>query len=404
MIGQLTGDEGKVGYLVSQYPAISHTFIRREVAALRAAGISINTYSVRRGDAEDPNGTYVILEQSAASFLVAHLHSLFTRPVRYLSTIKLAASHRVPGVRAFFWSLLHFAEAIVLARQLRNDSIVRLHNHFANSAATVGLLASHFERMPWSVTLHGISEFDYPAGVLLAAKLEKARFAACASHFVMAQAMRSTRPAIWPRLSMVRCAVDPVDLPAKMTSAAVVDALRLICVGRLSPEKGHAGLIAVVAELLSQGRSFHLTLVGDGPELESLRALVQQHSIAEYVTFAGRLDEQATLAKIAEADALVLASFMEGLPVVLIEALALCVPVVASRVAGIPELVKHGETGLLFTPGDWNDLRSALESLIDNAELRERMALRGRERVLEEFVYPAAAAPLIPLLRDGGRD
>ena len=390
----------RVGYLVSQYPATSHTFIRREVAALRAEGIPIRTYSVRSGDvADDADETFVILRQSALAFGAAHLASMFGHPVRYLSTLTLALRHRVPGIRALIWALLHFAEAIVLARQLRRDSIARLHNHFANSAATVGLLAAHFERIPWSVTLHGVSEFDYPAGVLLAAKLERAQFAACASYFVMAQAMRLTRPAIWPRLSLVRCAINPAELPTVGAPARSEGPFNLLCVGRLSPEKGHAGLITVVAELRDQGRPVHLTLVGDGPEQASLGALVRSLAIEPHVTFLGRLGEQATLSCVARADALVLASFMEGLPVVLIEAMALGVPVIASRVAGIPELVEDRATGLLFTPGHWDDLRRVAEQLIDDASLRGRMAASGRNRVFGEFVYPAAAAPMIPLLR-----
>lgn len=404
MSGSAGGAGATIGYLVSQYPATSHTFIRREVAALRASGLTIRTYSVRPGDVDDGGETHVVLRQSAATFLSAHLGALFGHPVRYLSTLRLALRHRVPGAKAFVWALLHFVEAIVLARQLRRDSVARLHNHFANSAATVGLLAAHFARLPWSVTLHGISEFDYPAGVLLADKLERAEFAACASYFVMAQAMRQTRPAIWPKLSLVRCAVDPADLPRKHIAAPGADPLKLVCVGRLSPEKGHAGLIAVVAKLVGQGHALHLTLVGDGPERESLDAVVQRLAMGAHFTFLGRLSEQATLAQVAAADALVLASFMEGLPVVLVEALALGVPVVASRVAGIPELVEDGKTGLLFTPGDWQGLQAALERLAGDAALRTALAENGRARVFGEFIYPAAAAPLIPLLKGGAHD
>ena len=398
---EIIGTGARVGYLVSRYPATSHTFVRREIAALRASGMKIQTYSVRSGDVEDTEDTYVILAQSKATFVVQHLRSALRCPARYLSTFRLAMSHRVPGVRAFIWAFLHFAEAIVLAAQLRRDTTARLHNHFANSAATVGLLAAHFERLPWSVTLHGISEFDYPAGVLLAAKLEKADFAACASYFVMAQAMRAVRPAIWPRLMVVRCGVDPADLPSSAVTAGEATPLKLICVGRLSPEKGHAGLVAVVAQLIEQGHPLHLTLVGDGPESDSLRALVQRHSLSKHVTFLGRLGEGETLAHIASSDALVLASFMEGLPVVLVEAMALGVPVIASRVAGIPELVEDGKTGLLFTPGRWDDLRAAMERLLGDAALRHKMAINGRARVLEEFTFPAAADPLIPMLRGG---
>lgn len=395
-----------IGYLVSRYPSASHTFIRREIAALRDAGLTIRTYSVRRSDAS-PNDaaaeaenarTYGILAQPATALVFAHGKAFVTGPLRYLSTLRLALRHRVPGLRALVWSVFHFAEAIVLAMQLRRDGVTRLHNHFANSGATVGLLATHYLRMPWSLTLHGISEFDYPAGLLLAAKLEQAEFAACVSYFGMAQAMRITRPEIWPRLKLVRCGIDRSDLPEVEPAGQPKERIELICVGRLSPEKGHAGLLGAVAGLLRRGVPLRLTLVGDGPETEPLQQLVGDLAIAEHVTFAGRLDEAGTLRRIAASDLLVLASFMEGLPIVLMEAMALNVPVVASRVAGIPELVEDGETGLLFEPANWRQLEEALERACKDPELRNNLAKKARARVFQDFLYPDAAKPLIELL------
>lgn len=394
-----------IGYLISQYPSASHTFIRREVAALRAAGLTIRTYSVRPGNASPEDvaaeaekaTTFAILGQPAATFVGAHVHALATAPLRYFATLALALRHRVPGVRGLVWSFFYFVEAILLARQLRRDRVTRLHNHFANAGATVGLLAAHHLRLPWSITLHGISEFDYPAGLLLAAKLERVKFAACVSYFGMAQAMRLTRAAIWPRFKLVRCAIDPSDLPAALTAQETGGRVELVCVGRLSPEKGHAGLLAVAARLLKQGVPLRLTLVGDGPDGDALKSLAAELAIADDVRFVGRLDEAGTLEAIAGSDILVLASFMEGLPIVLMEAMALGVPVVASRVAGIPELVTDGESGLLFEPANWGQLGEALERLCNDPALRAWLADNARSRVLAEFVYPDAARPLIEL-------
>lgn len=397
-----------IGYLTSQYPATSHTFIRREIAALRAAGLAVRAYSVRPGDAppvgEDASAgaIFTVLSQPPSAFVRAHLTTLARDPVGYVRTFRLALKHRVPGARALVWALFHFIEAMLLAAQLRRDGIRRLHNHFANPAATVGLLATHYLQLPWSITLHGISEFDYPAGVLLAAKLERVEFAACVSYFGMAQAMRLTKPAIWPRLALVRCAIDPADLPAARPRSGDRDTFELICVGRLSPEKGHAGLLGAMAALVRRGVPVRLTLVGDGPESEALRALARELGIDQQVTFAGRLDEANTLTAIAGADALVLASFMEGLPIVLMEAMALGVPVIASRVAGIPELVMEEETGLLFDPANWLQLEQAIERLGADAALRDRLAGSARARVLEAFTYPGAAAPLRELLQRTG--
>lgn len=396
-----------VGYLVSEYPAPSHTFIRREIEALRGAGVQIVTYSVRpaahvvsnpreRRAAEE---TFVVLRAGAMRIAGANLAALVRHPGRYLATLALALRHRVPGLRSLVWALFHLAEAIMLARRMRADGVARLHNHFGNAGATVGLLAAHFNGIPWSLTLHGISEFDYPAGNLLPEKLAHADFAACVSYFGMAQAMRLTRPALWRKLRVVRCGLDPADLPPAVRGQHGDGGIpRVICVGRLSPEKGHIGLFEAMQRLAARGTPLHLTLVGDGPMRAQLEQAAAQMNLADRTEFLGARDEPATLAAIAQADMLVLPSFMEGLPIVLMEAMALHVPVIASRVAGIPELVIDGETGLLFDPANWDGLADALARLVANPQLRRDLAEAGFAQVSAAFFQPAAAAPMIPLL------
>ena len=389
----------KVGYLVSEYPSPSHTFIRREIAAVLGAGLAVQPYSVRPGrvagapDPADPE-VFTILGQGAFAFFAALVWGL-ARPGRFVGSLALALKHRVPGAKALLWALFHWLEALLLARRLRADGVTRLHNHFANSGANVGLIAAHYLRLPWSLTLHGISEFDYPAGLLLADKLARADFAACVSRFGMAQAMRITDPAIWPKLHLVRCGVDPRDLPPTGDTGER-KGLDLICVGRLSPEKGHAGLLQAMAQIVARGLPVRLTLVGDGPSGAMLRAKAAELGLEGHVRFAGAMDERATLAAVAAADALVLASFMEGLPIVLMEAMALGKPVVATRVAGIPELVRDGEAGLLFDPAAWDQLAAHIERLLDPDD-RRALGAKGQERVAAAFTYPAAAAPLIQL-------
>ncbi|WP_432199785.1 glycosyltransferase family 4 protein [Erythrobacter sp. W53] len=394
-----------IGYLTSEYPSPSHTFIRREIASLRDQDVAIKTYSIRApGHAIDNTlekdafrETFFILERGVFGLLGDQLAALSSSPLRYFSTLRLALRHRVPGLRAFIWTLFYFVEAITLARQLRRDDVEHLHNHFANPAATVGLLAKTYLDIPWSLTLHGISEFDYPAGNLLPAKLEAARFAACVSHFGRAQAMRLVGPEIWPKLHLVRCAIDLNDLPPADPKTQESDETELICVGRLSPEKGHAGLISVLGTLRAKGVSTRLKLVGDGPQESTLKEIVARADLTDHIEFTGRLDEMSTLAAIAKADILVLPSFMEGLPIVLMEALALGVPAVSTRVAGIPEIIVDSQTGLLFDPGNWADLEVKLRTLIGDAALRAKLSEAGRELVEREFSYPGAAAPLIPL-------
>lgn len=394
-----------IGYLTSEYPSPSHTFIRREIASLRDQDVVIKAYSIRAPghaidnplEQEAMRETFFVLNRGVLGLLSDQIAGLFSSPMRYFATLALALRHRVPGLRAFIWALFYFVEAITLARQLRRDGADHLHNHFANPAATVGLLAKTYLDIPWSLTLHGISEFDYPAGNLLPAKLEAASFAACVSHFGRAQAMRLVAPEIWPKLHLVRCAIDLSGLPEAGGTPSDNAETELICVGRLSPEKGHAGLIEALGQLRSQNVAVRLKLVGDGPQEDALRNIVARAELADHVEFAGRLDEISTLSAIAKADILVLPSFMEGLPIVLMEALALGVPAVSTRVAGIPEIILDGETGLLFDPGNWADLEEKLRLIIGDESLRTKLSEAGQELVEHEFSYPAAASPLIPL-------
>lgn len=393
----------RIAYLASEYPAPSHTFIRREIAALRDAGLDIATFTIRPAhgapasdvDREARAETEAVLGRSPFAYLGVLAGALLTRPARTARTLALALRHRAPGTRALTWALFHFVEGIMLARLLRRAEATRLHSHFANSGATVGMLAAHFAGLPWSLTLHGVSETDYPAGLLLADKVSHADFVACASWFMRAQAMRTASPADWSKLHVVRCGIDPVAMP---TTATPGDGPPLfVCVGRLSSEKGHRGLLEAFATVRRQIPQAQLDLVGDGPLRQELEALGGDLGISDAVRFHGALSEAETLGRIAAAHILVLPSFMEGLPLVIMEAMALGKPVVASGVAGIPELVRTGENGLLVPPSDWQALGAAMVALASDAAMRQRLGKAAKADVLEYFAIDRAVQPLISL-------
>lgn len=379
----------RIAYLASEYDAPSHTFIRREVDGLRRLGMDVDCFSIQPAASGEAQG---ILGRSPFAYLVALLAAFLGHPLRFLSTWRLALSHRPPGLRALLWAQFHFVEAVLLSQLLRGAGIGHLHNHFANSGASVGMLAAHFLQIPWSLTLHGISETDYPSGVMLPDKLERADFVACASYFMRAQAMRLIGPDQWPKFHIVRCGVDLDTLKKLASTSREGDVPCLVCVARLSPEKGHSGLIDVLGHLRGEGIAFELVLVGDGPMGLDLQRHIAELNLEDRVSMPGYLTEHETLQVIADADILVLASFMEGLPVVLIEAAALAKPVIASRVAGIPELVEHGETGLLFTPSDWAALEVMLRSLLGDRHSWSRLGKAARLRAEAEFSIDQSAA------------
>jgi glycosyltransferase involved in cell wall biosynthesis len=397
----------RLAYLTSQYPATSHTFISREVAALRRLGVEIDTFSIRRPSASELNdealkteseNTFNVLEQPATGFLAAHLGTLFTRPGAYFATLGRSLRHRVPGARGLGLSIAYFGEAVLLARELKRRGVTRLHNHFANPGAIVGFLAARLLDIPWSFTMHGISETDYPAGLLLGRKIEAADFVACVSYFGRAQAMRLVAPEHWGELHLVRCGLQLSDLPVRRRSGP---ARRIISVGRLSAEKGQAGLLEAFASILPDCPDIELVLAGDGPESGRLRAIADRLSISERVRFTGRLSERDALEGIAQADILVVSSFMEGLPIVLMEAMALGTPVIATRVAGIPELVEDGKSGLLFTPSKWDELADCIRRLVGDDALRMKLAEAGRSAVEGEFDIDRSAKQLRDLFAGG---
>lgn len=372
-----------IAYLASDIHATSHTFVRREIAALRVLGLKVTPYTIRRGASGD-SAAENLLGRSFIAYVMAIGWAFLASPRRFVASWLLALRHRVPGVKSLIWSQFHFVEAILLARLLHNAGASRLHNHFANSGATVGFIAASYSQLPWSLTLHGISETDYPAGPLLAEKLEAASFVACASYFMRAQAMRLVDRSHWRKMAIVRCGIDPKALP-KAKPHSDGEPTKLICVGRLSPEKGHLGLLDALALVASEGAEFQLVVVGDGPIGADIRLRASELDLLERIRFVGALSEAETLTEIAAADVLVLPSLMEGLPVVLIEAMAMRRPVIASRVAGIPELVADSGTGYLFTPSDWEDLARKLSALLAVRSEWQRIGEAGYIRVVDEF-------------------
>lgn len=383
----------RIAYLTSEYPAKSHTFIRREIEALRKRGLTIIPFSVRASSDDAGERVAAILARPRAYCISRAIGALVRSPRRAFSTWLLAQSHRAAGLRGLAWSQFHFVEALAFSQMLQRSGADRLHCHFANSGATVGMLAAHFLRMPWSLTLHGISETDPPSGQLLAEKLDRAEFAACASWFIRAQAMRLSPAELWSKLLIVRCGVEVPTLPER-TSRGNGSAVRMLSIGRLSPEKGFPGLMEAVEKALAQGLDAQLTLIGDGPLRGMLEKRANRANLRGRIAFKGALSERETLSEIASCDVLVVSSLMEGLPVVLIEALALAKPVIAPNVAGIPELISDGETGLLFRPGDWDHLAEQIQLLASNRDQWQKMGAAGRARVEMEFDVEVAVEPL----------
>ena len=389
----------RIAYLTSEYPALSHTFIRREIAELRRKGFDITAYSVRPATIDWGEQVVSILGSGKAKVIGRALRAVLRAPIRATVTFGLAQSHREAGIKGWLWSIFHWVEALALTEMMRPKRPNHLHSHFANSGATVGMLSAHFMQIPWSLTLHGISETDHPAGALLPGKLERADFVACASWFMRAQAMRFTTPTIWSKYYVVRCGVELPTEKALLTDKPV---RKFVTVGRLSAEKGYAGLLEAIEQLKAEGIECSLDIVGDGPMREEIQQDIRERDLSNHVTLLGALPENDTLTVIAGSDAFVLASLMEGLPVVLMEAMAAGKPVIAATIAGIPEMIKDGHNGLLFDVGNWSDLARQMQRLVTDERLASRLSKAAPEIIDRQFEVSRAVAPLASLFAERG--
>lgn len=395
-----------VAVLVSQYPAPSHTFIRREVAALRRLGLQVETCSIRPGqclseaDAAEAARTFTVLPGSPAALLGPTLAALLLHPVRWLQALATAQRHALPGVRQRLRALVWFAEGMRLAMALADRGVTHLHGHFANPAAVAGLAACRYLGIGWSVTVHGLSDFAGEMTPRLRQKLEDADFVACATEWGRRRLEGLAGGFHAAKCHLVRCGVEVAGLPPPTRRPRRPgEPLEVLAVGRLAPEKGHLGLLEALEALVRRGVDARLTLVGGGPEEGAIRAAVAARRLEGRVVLTGPLPEGEVLAAMARAHAFAMSSLMEGLPVVLMEALALELPVVAPALTGIPELVREGETGLLYPPGDWARLAGRLAELAGEPALGSRLGAAGRARVLAEFDAARAVAPLARLLR-----
>lgn len=395
----------RIAYLVSAYPAVSHTFIRREVEAIRRRGGEVCTFSVRRtdpsalqfeSDREEAKRTAAILPIDPFSLVVDHLWGLVRRPGAYLKMFLLSRQHRLPGLRGWLWAGFHFVEAVRLARMLDRAEVSHLHSHFANPGATVGMLAASFLGLRWSVTLHGRADFSYPAVALLGDKIRRADFVTCVSHFGRASALSYSDPDVPDgKIFVVRCGLDARTLPTVRREAASEGRrLRVLSVGRLSLEKAQVGLVEAIAILIRRGLDVELEIVGEGPERGRLEERIRSLGLDERCRLSGAMSESAVFERLQSADVFALSSLIEGLPVSLMEAMALGVPVVAPRLAGIPELVEEGQTGLLFHPADWEGLAECLTRLLEDAPLRSKLVENAIEKVAREYDVDRAVAPL----------
>jgi colanic acid/amylovoran biosynthesis glycosyltransferase len=396
----------RIAYLVNEYPKVSHSFIRREIAALERNGLAIERIALRGWDGEladerdheERRRTRYVLQGGALPLLGAVLRTLLASPVSFFRALALALRMGRGGERPVPYHVAYLAEACRILPWLRSFGASHLHAHFATNSAEVAMLVRELGGPPYSFTVHGTEFFDKPAYLGMAEKVRRAVFVVATSSYGRGQIFRWTDYASWPKVRVVRCGLEAgfYDVPAAAPPAAP----RFVCVGRLSGEKGQRLLVEAVHRLREKGVPVELVLAGDGDDRGELEQLIARRGLKDRVRITGWISSERVREEMLAARALVVPSFAEGLPVVIMEAMALRRPVVATHVAGIPELVRPGENGWLVPAGAIDELAAALEDCVATPVPRlEAMGLAGHRLALERHSIDTEAHKLVELFR-----
>ena len=400
----------RVAYLINQYPKISHSFIRREIHALERLGFKVDRIAIRGWDDEQVDEldaaerrlTRYALKGGSKALLVSLFRVLLRRPDRLLVALHRAWAMSRRADRPLLVHLVYLAEACRIVQWLEKDGVAHLHAHFGTNPAEVALLVHELGGPPWSFTVHGPEEFDKAPLIHMTQKLRRCAFVVPISSYGRSQLFRMLDRESWHKVHVVHCGLEASFFGSE--PAPPVTAPRLVCVGRLCEQKGQLLLLEAARQLMMRGVEFELVLVGDGEMRPDVDAFIVRHGLQERVRVTGWLFNEAVVAQIREARALVLPSFAEGLPVVLMEAMALGRPVVATFVAGIPELVETGTNGWLVPAGDVDALVGAMRTCLETSlEKLATMGVAARARVAARHDVNREAARLAQLFAASAR-
>nr|WP_298163857.1 glycosyltransferase [uncultured Pseudomonas sp.] len=399
----------RIAYFINQYPKVSHSFIRREILALERNGFEVQRIALRgwddglvdEEDLRERERTRYVLQNGLKGLVVPVLQALLNRPSRFFAALVLALRMGRRADRAWPYHLVYLAEACRLLPWLRGFGASHVHAHFGTNSAEVVMLAQALGGLAYSFTVHGPEEFDKPQFIHLGEKVRRAAFVVAISSYGRSQLFRWVDHAHWPKVKVVHCGLERAfhDVPPVAMPAVP----RLVCVGRLCEQKGQLLLMQAANLLAEQGQAFEIVLAGDGEMRAEIEALIERYGLQGRVRITGWISSEQVRAEILAARALVLPSFAEGLPVVIMEAMALRRPVLTTYVAGIPELVCQGENGWLFPAGAVEELTAALaDCLAQPPEVLQRMGEAAYSRVLERHAIDTEAAKLAELFRAQG--
>lgn len=381
-----------IGYVLTHHPRTSQTFIDAELRAIEESGEHLTIFAMNEPADDQIVGDDAVRWRASTVYLkaagprgvaTAAAHAMRRRPSALAGTTWTAVRTCARSPKALLRRLAHLAEAFIVWDRARLDGVDRLHAHFAQVPSTIAWLACDLGRRTrqgptsFSMTIHGIGEMARPAEDLPAAKLADASTV----RFVCDAARRHFETLGRPATTqIVRCGID-LERFSLRSSRAVASPPRILMVGRLTQAKGQRDAIGALSTMHERGTAAELVLVGGGDDEHTLRRMVDEAELTGSVHFLGELSPNAVRDQLELADAWCLPSYDEGLPVALIEALAVGCPVVATNIAGIPELIVDGSTGRLVEPGDVATLADALSDAVTDSTERSAWIQRGRAAV-----------------------
>ncbi|QDG79423.1 glycosyltransferase family 4 protein [Labrenzia sp. PHM005] len=377
-----------IGYVLNTYPVPSATFIRREIHALEDLGFKVTRFACRKfaEDLVDPKDqseaarTEYLLDGRLTDLLLASVRELltnFTGFWRALPVWKQLVSNAGGG---FVRHVAYLMQAASLRQKARRAGVQHLHAHFGTNAAAIAMLSHSLGGPNYSFTAHGPNEFENPPKQSFALKIQNAAFVLAISDYcknLLASFTQMTEDV--QKIHIARCGLELAEygpqLPVTSTNNTFV------CVGRLCPEKGQVHIPAAVSTLIADFPDIKVILVGDGESRADVEAAIKEHAVEQHVIMHGWGSNSEVQDFIKSSRALVLPSYAEGLPIVLMEALALTRPVITTTIAGIPELV-DASCGWLIEPGDEEALANAFRSaLSEDPKTLQAMGEAGHQRV-----------------------
>jgi colanic acid/amylovoran biosynthesis glycosyltransferase len=394
----------RVAYLINQYPKVSHTFIRRELLALERLGVEVTRIALRGWDAEvaddedraERSRTSYVLKTGLLPLLGAALRTAVARPGRFLAGLKAAIAMSRSSMRPLPYHLVYLAHACYMLPMLEKRQVRHLHAHFGTNTAEVAMLARLLGGPEYSFTVHGPEEIDDARHMGFDRTVPAAKFIVAISSYTRSQLQRHVPYEHWDKIKVVHCGIDEQFFAGATPELA--DTRQLVCVGRLSAQKGQLDLLDAFSRVVQKHPDCRLVLAGDGEMRPVLEGRIRKLGIENSVRITGWISGAQVRNEILASRALVLPSLQEGLPVVIMEAMALRRPVISTYIAGIPELVIPGESGWLIPSGNMPELVRAIEACLETpVEALRQMGIAASRRALDRHSIDRETAMLATL-------